>query len=232
MVITIVFFEGRYNWADNGVEHRAMGVSKQKAVENRKAIIAASEKLFREHGIDGVGLSALMKAAGFTQGGFYNHFESKEALAAEVVASAMDKANHDLKEAIAAPITRGGNRLKRQVDFYLSGTHCDDIEQGCAVAGLTADVRRLGTEAQSNFASGLETMIETLTALVAEQRDESVDADEARREAIAFYSEMVGALILSRAVGGADPRLGEEILKASRQTLLRNFALEGGQGKR
>ncbi|SKC99177.1 transcriptional regulator, TetR family [Burkholderia sp. YR290] len=209
-----------------------MGVSKQKAVENRKAIIAASEKLFREHGIDGVGLSALMKAAGFTQGGFYNHFESKEALAAEVVASAMEKANHDLKEAIAAPITRGGNRLKRQVDFYLSGTHCDDIEQGCAVAGLTADVRRLGTEAQSNFASGLETMIETLTALVAEQRDESVDTDEARREAIAFYSEMVGALILSRAVGGADPGLGEEILKSSRQTLLRNFALEGGQGKR
>jgi AcrR family transcriptional regulator len=45
-----------------------MGVSKQQAVENRRAIIAASEKLFREHGIDGVGLSALMKAAGFSQG--------------------------------------------------------------------------------------------------------------------------------------------------------------------
>ena len=40
-----------------------MGVSKQQALENRQAIIAASEKLFREHGIDGVGLSALMKAA-------------------------------------------------------------------------------------------------------------------------------------------------------------------------
>jgi TetR/AcrR family transcriptional repressor of nem operon len=32
-----------------------MGVSKQQAGENRNAIIAASEKLFREHGIDGVG---------------------------------------------------------------------------------------------------------------------------------------------------------------------------------
>ena len=209
-----------------------MGVSKQKAVENRKAIIAASEKLFREHGIDGVGLSALMKAAGFTQGGFYNHFESKEALAAEVVATAMDKVNRDLKEAIAAPIKRGGNRMKRQVDFYLSGTHCDDIEQGCAVAGLTADVRRLGHDAQLHFASGLQTMFETLTALVAEQRPASGNTDEARREAIAFYSEMVGALILSRAVGGADPKLGEEILHASRQMLLKNFALDGGRGKR
>jgi TetR/AcrR family transcriptional repressor of nem operon len=209
-----------------------MGVSKQQTLENRRAIVAASEKLFREHGIDGVGLSALMKAAGFTQGGFYNHFESKEALAAEVVATAMDKANGDLQEAIAAPLEPGANRLKRQVDFYLSGAHCGDIEQGCAIAGLTADVRRLGDEAQLHFASGLQTMIETLTRLVAEQRAETGDLDEARREAIAFYSEMVGALILSRAVAGANPELGEEILDASRQMLLRNFALEAGQGKR
>jgi TetR/AcrR family transcriptional repressor of nem operon len=209
-----------------------MGVSKQQAVENRKAIIEASEKLFREHGIDGVGLSALMKAAGFTQGGFYNHFESKEALAAEVVASAMDKANRDLQKAIAAPLKRGGSRLKRQVDYYLSGTHCDDIEQGCAIAGLTADVRRLGHEAQAHFASGLQIMIGTLTALVAEQRPEISGTDEARREAIAFYSEMVGALILSRAISSADPKLGEEILNASREMLLRDFALEKGQGKR
>ena len=209
-----------------------MGVSKQQAVENRKAIIEASEKLFREHGIDGVGLSALMKAAGFTQGGFYNHFESKEALAAEVVASAMDKANRDLQKAIAAPLKRGGSRLKRQVDYYLSGTHCDDIEQGCAIAGLTADVRRLGHEAQAHFASGLRTMIETLTALVGEQRPEIAGTCEARREAIAFYSEMVGALLLTRAISSADPKLGEEILNASREMLLRDFALEKGQGKR
>ncbi|MGY2492540.1 TetR/AcrR family transcriptional regulator [Cupriavidus sp. CP313] len=209
-----------------------MGVSKQQAAENRQAIIAASEKLFRAHGIDGVGLSALMKAAGFTQGGFYNHFESKEALAAEVVATAMDKANHDLKEAIAAPIAPGGNRLRRQVDFYLSGTHCSDIEQGCAVAGLTVDVRRLGHEAQARFANGFEEMIETLTGLVAEQRAEGMDSQEARREAIAFYSEMVGALILSRAIASANPGLGQEILNASRQSLLRDFALEVTEGKR
>lgn len=209
-----------------------MGVSKQQAAENRKAIIAASEKLFREHGIDGVGLSALMKAAGFTQGGFYNHFESKEALAAEVVATAMDKANHDLQEAIAAPIAPGGSRLRRQIDYYLSGTHCGDIEQGCAVAGLTADVRRLGHEAQARFARGLQEMIEILTALVAEQHAEGMDSQQARREAIAFYNEMVGAIMLARAVASANPRLGEEILGASRLSLLKEFALEEAEDKR
>lgn len=208
-----------------------MGVSKQQAVENRKAIVAASEKLFREHGIDGVGLSALMKAAGFTQGGFYNHFESKEALAAEVVATAMDKANHDLKEAIAAPIAPGRNRLRRQVDYYLSGTHCSDIQHGCAVAGLTADVRRLGHEAQVHFAKGLQEMFEILTNLVAQQHAGSGDRDDARREAIGFYSEMVGAVMLSRAVASADPGFGEEILRASQQMLIRDFALDETAGK-
>ena len=41
-----------------------------------------------------------------------------------------------------------------------------------------------------------------------------------------------GALILARAVAGAYPLLGEEILNANRQTLLRKFALEAGQDKR
>ncbi|RDU97702.1 TetR/AcrR family transcriptional regulator [Trinickia dinghuensis] len=203
-----------------------MGVSKQQAVENRKAILEASEKLFREHGIDGVGLSALMKAAGFTQGGFYNHFQSKEALAAAVVASAMEKSYEDLKDEVEAPIKRGGDRLKRHVDFYLSDAHCGNIERGCAVAGFSADVRRLGHEAQTSFAGGLQTLFDTLAELVVEQRGNDVDEKEARREAIAFYSEMVGALILSRAVGSAAPELGEEILKANRETLHKRLTPE------
>ncbi|SIO71916.1 transcriptional regulator, TetR family [Burkholderia sp. GAS332] len=67
-----------------------MGVSRQQAVENRHAIVAAAEKLFRERGVDAVGLAELMKAAGFTQGGFYNHFKSKDALVAAVMEKAME----------------------------------------------------------------------------------------------------------------------------------------------
>ncbi|GLQ92548.1 TetR/AcrR family transcriptional regulator [Dyella acidisoli] len=200
-----------------------MGVSRQKAAENRKAIIEASEKLFREHGIDGVGLNALMKAAGFTQGGFYNHFQSKEALAAEVVASAMEKANQDLKDAIAAPLSPDGDRLQRQVDFYLSGTHCSDIEHGCAVAGLSADVRRLGDQAQTIFSKGLNAMIEILAGPVAEHLPEGNNQEETRRMAIAFCCEMVGALILSRSVVSADAAFAEEIMAASRHVLLNHF---------
>ena len=61
-----------------------MGVTKEQAVHNRERILAAAERLFRQKGVDAVGLAELMKEAGFTQGGFYNHFASKEALVFEV----------------------------------------------------------------------------------------------------------------------------------------------------
>jgi TetR/AcrR family transcriptional repressor of nem operon len=52
---------------------------------DRQRILTAAERLFREKGVDAVGLTELMKEAGFTQGGFYNHFKSKEALVAEAL---------------------------------------------------------------------------------------------------------------------------------------------------
>ena len=197
-----------------------MGVSKRKAEENRHAIIEASEKLFRAHGVEGVGLTALMKAAGFTQGGFYNHFQSKDSLAAEVVRSAMSKANEELKNAIAAPLKRQQTRLRRQVDFYLSGIHCEDIERGCAIAGLASDVRRLGREAQRHFAKGVSEMIDTLAALLVEQRPE-LSKKSSHERALSFYCEMMGALILSRAVREADPGLASAILAAGRKDLIK-----------
>ena len=57
--------------------------SKEQADANRRRIVAAAGNLFRSKGYDTVGIADVMKAAGLTQGGFYKHFASKEALAAE-----------------------------------------------------------------------------------------------------------------------------------------------------
>src|ERR1700749_1343552 len=64
----------------------------QRRAETRERILAAAGNLFREHGIDGTGVDAVMKQAGLTHGGFYLHFPSKEALAAEVSRSLLEKA--------------------------------------------------------------------------------------------------------------------------------------------
>lgn len=198
-----------------------MGVSKEQVVENRRAIVAAAAKLFRERGVDGVGVADLMKAAGFTQGGFYNHFKSKEALVAEVIAAEM--ANGTAEVVRALPKT--GARLEQQINRYLSHEHRSDIEGGCPVVGFSGDTPRLSAEARSQFAVGLDDMISILAGLIAEAPSPhgAHDRRTLREQAISLYSQMVGALVLSRAVAGPAPALADEVMQSNRRNLLAHF---------
>jgi len=198
-----------------------MGVSKRQTARNKQAIIAAATRLFRERGVDGVGLNELMREAGFTQGGFYNHFESKDALVAEVVATAMTGANAKLCEAIGKPLeAHNANRFARQIKYYLSIHHRDDNEKSCAVACLAPDARRMGEAAQAGYAQGLRATLDQLASIV--ESDPSLQAaqESPRERAMALYAQMVGALVLSRAVVSADRILANEILSAARSDLL------------
>ena len=100
-----------------------MGVSKKQAVENKRAIVAAAEKLFRERGVAAVGLSELTKAAGFTPGGFYNHFPSKDALVAAVMEKAMEDGAALLTGSIGAPKDDAAATMKQHIEWYLSADH-------------------------------------------------------------------------------------------------------------
>ncbi|PCE29886.1 TetR/AcrR family transcriptional regulator [Burkholderia ubonensis] len=182
-----------------------MGVSRQQAAENRSAIVAAAERLFRARGVDAVGLTELMKEAGFTQGGFYNHFKSKDAL----VAAIMEKAMQDRADAPA-------DSPQRQVERYLSARHRDDVAAGCPLAGFAGDAPRLGAAARECYAGGLATYLDRFAERVAAQRGAT---PESRRDAIAAFSQMVGTLLLSRAIANADPALADEILDAGRRSL-------------
>ena len=60
-----------------------MKVSREQAAANRERILDVATRLFRERGLDGIGVADLMREAGLTHGGFYGHFASKEDLIAE-----------------------------------------------------------------------------------------------------------------------------------------------------
>ena len=192
-----------------------MGVSREKAAENRRAIVAAATQLFRERGVDAVGLSELMKQAGFTQGGFYNHFESKAALVAEVLASAMVGGVAGLAKNTRAPVDESTTALRRYISWYLSQAHRNNIDHGCPVAGFAGDAPRLGAGAQSHFAGGLDDQITILAGLIAESGSFATSGERRtlRERAISLHCEMVGALVLSRSVAQAAPTLSNEILE-------------------
>jgi TetR/AcrR family transcriptional repressor of nem operon len=132
-----------------------MGVSREQAAENRRAIVAAAEKLFRERGVDAVGLAELMKAAGFTQGGFYNHFKSKDALVAAVMEKAMEDGGNAVASGIESARAADLDPLRQRIQWYLSPEHRGNIDAGCPLSGFAGDARRLGAAARDTYAKGL-----------------------------------------------------------------------------
>ncbi|MCP3145235.1 TetR/AcrR family transcriptional regulator [Pyxidicoccus xibeiensis] len=196
-----------------------MRLSKEQAARNRQTILDTAARLFRERGIDGVGVADLMKEAGFTHGGFYNHFASKEALAAEACGSAFDRALATLVSEIEQDPSRDGLAVARYLDHYLSPAHRDDPSGGCPTAALAVDVGRQGESVQASYSAGIEALLGILVNHLPRLKSGKKAAEPAvaREQALRTLSEMVGAVVLARAVADANPALSDEILEASRR---------------
>jgi TetR/AcrR family transcriptional regulator, transcriptional repressor for nem operon len=192
-----------------------MRLTKERAAQNRQTILDTAGRLFRERGFDGVGVADLMNEAGFTHGGFYNHFASKQALAAAVCAWEIARANRGLADALEGDAK--GKAWERYVEQYLSRDHRDHPGRGCTVAALAGDAGREDEAVQGGFAGGLEEVLAILTDVYA---GSAKSRPAARARALRVYSELVGALILSRSVAAANPALADEILAASRRRKL------------
>jgi len=200
-----------------------MGVTKEQAVHNRERILAAAERLFRQKGVDAVGLAELMKEAGFTQGGFYNHFVSKEALVSEVVGKAVDGVPRQLGAAVARSRRTGVDPLIRQIKWYLSAAQRDDIDCGCAVLGFVGEIPHLSKAAQVSYAEALGQIFNQMAEMLIEQ-DSKLTRPEAHARAISLYSHMAGSVLLSRAVAASQPVLADEILKHGRSSMLADLS--------
>ncbi|MDT7557940.1 MAG: TetR/AcrR family transcriptional regulator, transcriptional repressor for nem operon [Pseudonocardiales bacterium] len=206
----------RYSRVERRAGETTVGITKQQAAANREAIVSAADGLFRERGVEAVGLNELMGAAGLTRGGFYNHFSSKDALVDAVLATAMAIGSGNLDRAITASRARGSDPFTERIDWYLSPEHRADIEHGCPNASFAGDARRLDPAARTHYAKGLAENLDRLAQIV---DTPGLSEDERRARAIALFSEMVGALLLSRAVADADPALADEILESARTDL-------------
>lgn len=182
-----------------------MRISREQAQRNRLRVLDTASEQFRARGFDGVGVGDLMKAAGFTHGGFYNHFPSKEALAAE----ALDHAWKEMAEKRAR-----ARDLEQLLSGYLSRTARDAPGKNCPAAALGGEVSRQPDGVRAIFADGLEEMIGSIAALLPDP-----DSPATRARAIDLVNRMAGALMLSRAVPDNSP-LAEEILQTALKSAL------------
>jgi TetR/AcrR family transcriptional regulator, transcriptional repressor for nem operon len=192
-----------------------MRITKETAAANRERVLEAAARLFREKGVDGIAVADLMKAAGLTHGGFYNHFESKEELAAAAYKTAFDNAIARIKRQAAKVGVEGRDEVfAHYVERYLARSTRDAPGTSCPIATLGTDAARHGPELKAQFAEGLENYIESFAKIVPS------DAEDQRSHAIAVLAMLIGALTLSRACVGVDNNLADEVLTAVHEQLV------------
>jgi TetR/AcrR family transcriptional repressor of nem operon len=184
-----------------------MGHSQKDKEKNHAQIVEIAAQKMRESGTEGPGVAEIMKAAGLTHGGFYKHFDSRDALVAEAVEAAVAQSREGFAEAVEG----ADDPLAAFVDWYLSPTHRDQPGTGCAVVALGADAARADERVRATYTGQVERYVAQMEELL------GGEGEDVRRRAIATVSEMVGAVLIARAVG--DEELSEEILAAARETV-------------
>jgi TetR/AcrR family transcriptional repressor of nem operon len=193
-----------------------MRYSKDHKQETHARIVKRASVRLREKGAHGIGVADLMKEAGLTHGGFYAHFDSREALVIEAFGYAMDRSTERWRK--LAEQTPPDKRLAAIVDAYLTPTHRDDPGHGCAVPALGAEIARESPKTRKAFAARLEQMIDMLADTIPE-----VPRKLARKQAMASLATMMGTLVLARIAGSGE--FSDEILEAGRNAVRQRAAL-------
>jgi TetR/AcrR family transcriptional regulator, transcriptional repressor for nem operon len=184
-----------------------MGHSRAGKTKTHKRIVKIASRRFREKGLAGVGIADLMKEAGLTVGGFYKHFDSRDALVAEAVSSAFGGWKRRVDAAAS-----GGPAVSyaKLIDDYLNEAHRDDPGTGCAFSALAGEMARSNKRTRALATEQIRNDIQLVAGLLPGE-------DKARSKAILTFSALVGAMVLARAV--SDEALSLEILKTVKELL-------------
>jgi len=180
--------------------------------QTRTKVLDAAAKAIRRDGPDRVGVASVMADAGFTHGGFYAHFGSKDALIAAAIGHMFEQARARFDRETQG--RQPADALEHYIDFYLSKKHRDTRELSCPIAALSSDLPRLPAAAVERYAQGVRGLTERFQRLIAQLPNPPIDALQTARSVVA---EAVGALALSRAEPDAKRSLA--ILSDSKRAL-------------
>ncbi len=188
-----------------------MRYSREHKQETHDRIVKKASVRLREKGAHGIGVADLMKEAGLTHGGFYAHFDSREALVIEAFDYAMNRSmEHWRKQSDQVAPEK---QLAQIVETYLSALHRDNPGHGCSIPALGAEIARESPKTRKAFAGKLDEMVEMMTNFIP-----NLPRKAARKQAIATLATMAGTMLLARIAGSSE--LSDEVLKAGKDSAL------------
>ena len=183
-------------------------------LEIHRKIVKDASRRVRAEGLNGAAVSAVMKDAGLTHGGFYKHFGSKDDLLLE----SLREGFREIEDALAhaAQESPPGEAWKAIVNTYLSLELCEHPERGCPLAALSPDLARAQKRIKPQIVAELVNYKSRMVPFMPGQRT----ADK-ERAFFVIFSTMIGAVELARIL--PDRAMREKVLAGARDFLLRSF---------
>jgi TetR/AcrR family transcriptional regulator, transcriptional repressor for nem operon len=183
-------------------------------------LAAAGYTLFKQQGYNATGIQQITDQAGVPKGSFYNHFESKEAFAAQIIRNyavlvdqAWDTAMQDAPPQPLAAI--------RHLFSHFAQHHEDTGCQGCLVGNFAAEVAESSLPCRAVLGSVMHAWRDRLAALL----EQAQQAGEARADiapqalATFFWDAWEGAVLRMKIEHRTDPL--KEVLSLMLDKLLR-----------
>lgn len=176
----------------------------QQKQESHDRIVDSAAKRLATHGISGASVDAVMADAGLTHGGFYAHFDNKQAMVEEAFSLAQER----LIEQLAKGLETGEGReaVLQMLARYLGRPHRDRPDEGCLIPVLMGEAVHQSAEIRG----ALEGEVQRLAAVF----EDRLEGGEREDIALGLVALAVGGLSLSRAV--ADEEFSDRILRAAR----------------
>jgi TetR/AcrR family transcriptional repressor of nem operon len=171
-------------------------------------IIEVSSRLFKEYGIDATGIATIMKEATLTNGAFYAHFASKEALVEAVIADQVQQQIESFRKE-----SQDIEGVKAIIELYLSVEHRDHCGTGCPSAALLDEIVRRPHATKKAYSDGMMNLVDSFQA-----HFPHLDTNQTRALIFALFSLLVGTLQLSRAM--TETTTADFVLESGRNAAL------------
>ncbi|MFZ3282079.1 TetR/AcrR family transcriptional regulator [Pseudomonas sp.] len=183
-----------------------MRYSASHKLETREKLLQSSALSAKRSGFCAVGVDGLMKAIGLSGAAFYSHFSSKDALFTAIVERELCQS----LERLGGQGVEDRERLQRCLKHYLSMSHVEQPEAGCALPALGAEIARSEVEVREQA--------ELWICRLQQSWAQILQSDSL---AWSILSQCVGALVVARML--ATPDIQRKVLKSSHDEIDRQL---------
>jgi AcrR family transcriptional regulator len=170
---------------------------RQRAVSSlkRELILDAARKVFEADGLDGASVRAIAAAAGYTPAALYFHFESKEAIYAEVLRTSLDNLGRAVSGSILRTRTPAGRlRGAAMAFFHYYADNPRDLDLGFYLFRGGMKPHGLGKERDEVLNSALESALRPIAEAA---RALGARNEEANLLMVDTFAHAAGLLLLA-----------------------------------